>query len=67
MFLDSDDQLCPGAIEALMGRAKDQDCAIVEGAYAEVNPEGQVLRRRSHTEEKYESDRSGGLRLGKSD
>lgn len=50
MFLDSDDQLCPGAIEALMGRAKEQDCAIVEGAYAEVNPEGQVLRRRSHTE-----------------
>ena len=28
LFLDSDDELCPGAVEALMSRAKEWDCAI---------------------------------------
>lgn len=45
MFLDSDDVLCPGAIEALMSAAKESGADIAEGGYAEVDMEGKLLRR----------------------
>lgn len=34
MFLDSDDKLAPGAIDALMNMALDSDADIIEGAYS---------------------------------
>lgn len=48
MFLDSDDCLCPGAIECLMDAATAHDAWIVEGAYTEVDTQGKVIRRHSH-------------------
>lgn len=48
MFLDSDDCLCPGAIESLMNAAREQEAWIVEGNYTEVDTEGRVIRRHSH-------------------
>ena len=48
MFLDSDDCLCPGAIESLMDAATENNAWIVEGNYTEVDTEGQVIRRHSH-------------------
>ena len=45
MFLDSDDCLCPGAIESLMDAAKDQGADIAEGGYSEVDMAGKILRR----------------------
>ena len=48
MFLDSDDCLCPGAIENLMDAATAHDAWIVEGNYTEVDTEGKVIRRHSH-------------------
>lgn len=48
MFLDSDDCLCPGAIESLMNAAGEHDAWIVEGNYTEVDTEGRVIRRHSH-------------------
>lgn len=48
MFLDSDDCLCPGAIESLMDAAAAHDAWIVEGNYTEVDTEGQIIRRHSH-------------------
>lgn len=32
-FVDSDDSLCPGAIEALMSAAERWDCDVVQGSY----------------------------------
>ena len=48
LFLDSDDELCPGAVEKLLSTAKAADAAIVEGAYTEIYPDGRVLRRHRH-------------------
>lgn len=48
MFLDSDDCLCPGAIESLMNAAREHGAWIVEGNYIEVDTEGQVIRRHRH-------------------
>ncbi|MGN0983021.1 MAG: glycosyltransferase family 2 protein [Candidatus Limivicinus sp.] len=48
MFLDSDDCLCPGAIESLMDAAREHEAWIVEGSYTEVDTAGQVIRRHSH-------------------
>ena len=45
MFLDSDDVLCPGAIEALMSAARENGADIAEGGYVEVDMEGKLLRR----------------------
>ena len=45
MFLDSDDVLCPGAIEALVSAAKENEADIAEGGYVEVDMEGKLLRR----------------------
>lgn len=65
LFLDSDDELCPGSVEALMSRAKEFDCAIVEGAYTEVNPGGGVLRRHGHPEGLMKATDLEGFACGK--
>ena len=65
LFLDSDDELCPGAVEALMSRAKELDCAIVEGAYTEVTLNGGVLRRHGHPEGLMEATELEGFACGK--
>lgn len=49
MFLDSDDSLCPGAIEALM-RELEHGAAIVEGGFNSVDPDGKVLSVKAHKE-----------------
>ena len=49
-FLDSDDELCPGAVEKLLNTAQSMDAAIVEGGYTEIYPDGRTLRRHSHHE-----------------
>lgn len=49
MFLDSDDALCPSAIEALM-RELEHGAAIVEGGFNSVDPEGNVHSVKSHKE-----------------
>lgn len=50
LFLDSDDELCEGAIEKLMSAARANDAAIVEGSYTEVDLSGRTIRRHSHHE-----------------
>lgn len=47
-FLDSDDTLPDGAIEALMSCAAENNAAIVEGAFNSVAPDGRILSRTSH-------------------
>ena len=49
-FLDSDDLLAPGALEALFAQARAHGASLVEGAYAVVNPEGESLGLCSHRE-----------------
>ena len=41
LFHDSDDTLCPGALEALLTQAKRQDADIVAGGYLCLTPEGE--------------------------
>lgn len=48
MFLDSDDTLCPGAIEALMRLVCSEDIAIAEGGFNSVDIEGNILSRHRH-------------------
>lgn len=48
MFLDSDDCLCPGAVEALLSAAVEHDAWLVEGNYTEVDLEGKVIRKHKH-------------------
>lgn len=48
MFLDADDELCPGAVESLMEAAEKYGAAIVEGAYTEVDSQGNIIRRHGH-------------------
>ena len=47
-FLDSDDQLAPGALEALMTAARAHGAALVEGAFALMDPDGKPLGLRPH-------------------
>ena len=47
-FLDSDDTLPQGAIEAMLACAYENDAAIVEGAFSSVSPEGKVLSETAH-------------------
>lgn len=49
MFLDSDDSLCPGAIEALI-QGIHEDAAITEGGFNIVDPEGKIMGSRLHKE-----------------
>ena len=49
MFLDSDDVLCPGAIDALMTAVEEHEADIAEGGYSEVDVEGRLLRRHRRT------------------
>lgn len=53
MFLDSDDELCEGAIEKLMSAARAYDAAIVEGAHTEVDLNGRAIRHHSHPQGKF--------------
>ena len=48
MFLDSDDTLPPGCIEAMLSCAELNSAAIVEGGYCTVSPEGKLLSRIRH-------------------
>ena len=41
LFHDSDDTMCPGALEALLTQAKRQDADIVAGGYLCLTPEGE--------------------------
>lgn len=47
-FLDSDDLLSPGALEALFAAARAHDAVLVEGAYAVVDPEDKLRGLKSH-------------------
>ena len=49
-FLDSDDLLAPGALEALHAMAREHGASLVEGAFAVVDPEGKSLGLRPHRE-----------------
>ncbi len=49
-FLDSDDLLSPGALEALFVSIQEHSAVLAEGAYAVINPEGKMLELRSHTD-----------------
>lgn len=51
MFLDSDDKLAPGAIEAFMKMAQETDADIVEGAYLKFCG-AVVTKRYTHSDEK---------------
>lgn len=54
MFLDSDDKLAPGAIEALMKTAQETDADIIEGASLKFYG-SLVTKRYRHTDEKQSS------------
>lgn len=54
MFLDSDDRLAPGAIEALMTMAQETDADIVEGASLKFFG-AVVTKRYTHSDEKQAS------------
>lgn len=54
MFLDSDDRLAPGAIEALMKMAQETDADIVEGASLKFCG-AVVTKRYTHSDEKQAS------------
>lgn len=47
-FLDSDDLLSPGALEALFVSVREHGAALAEGAYAVISPEGKLLELRAH-------------------
>ena len=64
-FLDSDDELCPGAVEKLMNTAKTTGAAIVEGGYTEIYPDGRTLRRHRHPEGLMPAIRLEGYAWGK--
>lgn len=65
MFLDSDDRLAPGAIEALMKMAQETDADIIEGASLKFY-RSFVTKRYRHTDEKQtSSDKLYGFAWGK--
>ena len=47
LFHDSDDTMCPGALQALLAQARAQDADIVAGGYRCVTPEGAVTPGKS--------------------
>lgn len=51
MFLDSDDLLCPGAIDALMHNAITSNADIVDGSFRTMTKKGVVKRHYSHKDE----------------
>lgn len=51
MFVDSDDQLVPDAVERLLNYAYKTDADIVEGGFKEVEKNGRVLREVVDNEE----------------
>lgn len=48
LFLDSDDILCPGAIEALMSEAISENADIVEGSFHTMTKSGVLKRHHPH-------------------
>jgi hypothetical protein len=65
MFLDSDDCLCPGAIEGLMSAVKSSDACIVESGYTEINGDGKVIRQHPHQDGKQLPIKCDGYFWGK--
>ena len=62
MFVDSDDLLLEGAIEALMNKAVEFDADIVEGGSCFVNVEGEKYGYSSYEESKNAEDYADNLR-----
>lgn len=56
LFLDSDDYLAEGAIQALMTAARAHDADMVEGAHLSVTASGEVLKRCGQKPGVYEDD-----------
>ena len=54
MFVDSDDSLRPGAVEALMNTAKEHNCDIVQGGYIITTP-GRPASTRQYKDEEHNS------------
>lgn len=52
LFLDSDDKLLPGAVEALMAMARKENAAIVSGGYTCLFPGGRTEAGQSFRDEK---------------
>ena len=50
LFLDGDDTLIPGAVQALMHAAVANGAAIAEGGYQTVTPSGEALETIAHKE-----------------
>ena len=65
MFLDADDELCPGAVESLMRCARETGAAIVEGGYVETDTEGSVIRRHPHPQGEMSISQCQGYVWGK--
>lgn len=65
LFLDSDDELCEGAIEKLMSAARANDAAIVEGGHTEVDLSGRTIRRHSHPQGLIPAVKCDGYAWGK--
>jgi glycosyltransferase involved in cell wall biosynthesis len=49
LFLDDDDRLCEGALQALFGRTADPRCRVVLGGVRFVDPDGNHLQDRAPT------------------
>ncbi len=47
-FLDSDDLLSPGALEALYASVRQHNAALAEGAFAIIDPDGKYLNLTPH-------------------
>ena len=49
-YLDADDMLAPGCLQALYACAREEDAALVEGAFCSVRADGSRLRSDPHAE-----------------
>lgn len=47
-FLDADDFLVPGCLQALFSCAREKDASLVEGAFRSVREDGSLLRNNPH-------------------
>ena len=65
MFLDADDELCPGAVESMMRLAVETGAAIVEGSYVETDVEGRIIRRHRHFQGSMPASECDGYVWGK--
>lgn len=56
LFVDSDDTLRPGALEALLSKAIALDADIVQGGFVNISPSGLPFGRTSYAREGFVSD-----------